>query len=139
MRALAAGGRADEATEALARLEATASLLGTAPVRASVAFHTGVVTSAAGDHGGARASFEDARDLFVRCHAPYDAALAQIELSRALAVLGEPEAADREAKAALRQLDELGATVAAERATAVLRQLAPPPGSAPPARLERRF
>lgn len=121
---LAAAGEAEEAAVALQQLENAASVVGTPPVLASVAFHTGLVSSAAGNTDRARTSFEDARDRFLRCQAPYDLAVTRIELSRALIALGEPAAAEREATAALRKLQELGATLAAERAQAVLGAIA---------------
>ena len=122
--ALSAAGDVEEATVALEQLSDMAARLGTPPVRASVAFHTGVVAAAAGNFGLARASFEDARDLFARCEAPYEAALTRIELSETLLGLGEPAAAEREVDVARRQLEVLGAGVAVERAKAVLRRLA---------------
>ena len=122
--ALAAAGDVEEAATALDQLMDMAARLGTPPVLASVAFHTGVVAAAAGDLGVARASFEDARDLFLRCEAPYEVALARIELSETLLGLGERVAAEQEVDVALRQLEVLGAGVAVERARAVLRRLA---------------
>lgn len=122
--ALAAAGEAEEAAVALQQLENAASVVGTPPVLASVAFHTGLVASAAHNADRARTSFEDARDRFLRCQAPYEVAVARIELGRTLIALGEPAAAEREATAALRKLQDLGATLAAERAQAVLGAIA---------------
>ena len=67
--ALAAAGDSEEAAEALGQLKTMAALVSTPPVLASVAFHTGLVAFAGGEPDLARASFEDARDLFVRCQA----------------------------------------------------------------------
>ena len=124
VRSLAATGETKEATLALEELADVASRLGTYPARASLAFHTGIVALCRGDLVGARTQLEDARDLFLRCRAPYDAALAGLELSRCLAELGEPGAADGAARDALRQFERVGAALGAGRANQQLHQLA---------------
>ncbi len=123
VRALSAAGDAEDAANALVQLESVASGVGTRPVAASFADHAGVVTRGGGNPSLAPTHFEDAETSSCGVRRPYDAGLARIELSRALLGVDDPVSADREASAALRQLDELAAVVAFERAKAILRQL----------------
>jgi RNA polymerase sigma factor (sigma-70 family) len=74
------------------------------------------MAAAAGDHDRARTLLEDAADGFQRSGAPFEAAVARVELATSLAGLGQAGEAEREAEAALARLLELGAVVEAERA-----------------------
>ena len=67
-----------------------------------------------------RSLLEDAVDRFCECGAPYETALARIELAKALAALERPDDAAREASAARDALLELGARVDADAAIALL-------------------
>ena len=124
IRCLADAGETEEAAVALQELQGVASRLGTAPARASVAFHAGVEAASRGDLLVARAQFEDSRDLFRRCRAPYDSAQASLELGRCLLKLDERAEADRAAREALREFERLGATHAANQTGQLLQQLA---------------
>jgi DNA-binding NarL/FixJ family response regulator len=79
-----------------------------------------MLTAAAGDHEGARPLLEDAVDRFERGVAPFEAAQARIELASSLVALGRLDAGEREARAALARLVELGADPQAERARKLL-------------------
>jgi LuxR family transcriptional regulator, maltose regulon positive regulatory protein len=114
--ARAAAGALPEAGEALAELRDVQRRTGTAPMRAYADLAEGVLIAAGGDHERARRLFEDAVDRFAVSDAPYERARAKIELAATLAALGRAEAADREARAALHVLDELGAEADAARA-----------------------
>lgn len=104
---------AAEALESLRRLEA---LAGTAPLRACADLADGLLATASGEHERARLLLEDAVAGFERGGAPFEAAEARVELAAALLALGRAASAEREARSALRALDELGARPTAERA-----------------------
>ena len=125
VRARAACGDLAGATAALATLRETERLAGTAALRACVDRTEGVLLAAGGDHEHARLRLEDAVDCFQRCRAPFEAGQARIELAISLAGLGQPEAAKREAAAALQRLEELGAAGEAGRAKRLLDALVP--------------
>lgn len=114
--ARAAAGALQDAGEALAELRDVQRRTGTAPMRACADLADGVLAAAGADHERARLLLEDAVDRFAASGAPYELARAKIELAATLAALGRGEAADREAGAALRLLDELGAGTEAARA-----------------------
>ena len=78
------------------------------------------VAAARGDHDEARRAAEDAVDRLSDGGAPYDAAVARLELARALAALGRPEAAAAEARAARDAFAALGAERELARADALL-------------------
>jgi LuxR family maltose regulon positive regulatory protein len=111
-----AGGELEAAGDALAALRDVERRAGTAPLRACADLAEGVLAAAAGDHESARVLLEDAVDRFAASGAPYELARARIELAATFASLGRYEAADREAAAALRALDELMAEADAARA-----------------------
>jgi len=113
-------GRLDEAQEALAELRELEKLVGTAPLRAGTDVAEGALAVATGEPEHARSLLEDAVDRFCECGAPYETALARIELAKALAALERPDDAAREASAARDALLELGARVDADVAIALL-------------------
>ena len=101
VRARAALGELDAAAEACAELEHVAAELGTPYLRGRAQLAAGRLAAARGDHEEARRAFEDAVDLLVESAAAYEAALARLELSGALAALGrdQPAAAEEQAGA----------------------------------------
>jgi LuxR family maltose regulon positive regulatory protein len=122
IRSRAARGELDQARGALAELRDVASHVATAPLMAAADLEDGVLAAAAGEHERARTLLEDAVDGFERAGGPYDAALARIELAAALAALGRPADAAREAASAATSLDELGAATEADRARRAMRR-----------------
>jgi LuxR family transcriptional regulator, maltose regulon positive regulatory protein len=109
-------GELDEAASALEALREVERLVGTGPLRASADLVDGMLAGAGGDHESARPLLEDAVDRFERSGAPFEAALARIELATSLLALGRTDAAEGEAAAALDSLLELGADTEAARA-----------------------
>lgn len=115
-----ARGELEEAASALAALREIERLVRTPPLRASADLAEGMLEAARGDHYRARTLLEDAVDSFERSGAPFEAALAGIELATTLAALGRTDPAEREAAAALKCLLELEANAEAERARRIL-------------------
>lgn len=113
-----ARGELDDAASALATLREIERLVGTPPLRAAADLAEGMLEAARGDHDRARVLLEDAIDRFQSSGAPFETALARIELAASLAALGRTDTAEREAAAALECLLELGAD--AERARRIL-------------------
>jgi LuxR family transcriptional regulator, maltose regulon positive regulatory protein len=126
-----ARGELDEAASALAALREIEQLVGTPPLRACADLAEGMLEAARGDHDRARVLLEDAVDRFQRSGAPFEAALAKIELATSLLALGRMGPAKREADAALDCLLELGASAEAERARRILEASARDDGSSP--------
>jgi ATP/maltotriose-dependent transcriptional regulator MalT len=120
VRVHAAHGALDRAGEALAGLVDAAGQIGTLPLSGSVRFAQGIVSRAEGDDDAARQAFEDAIDLFSRSGAPYETALARLELAETLATLARTTAAVVEGQAALEAFQCLGADGAARRASELL-------------------
>jgi LuxR family maltose regulon positive regulatory protein len=119
-RALAALGEPQAAGPYVDELDAIAATVATMPLRASASLAAGVVAAAAGEHETARRRLEDAIELFARGGAPFETAHARLELADVLATMGREDEAAREAAAALRRCDELGAAGQGARARAVL-------------------
>ena len=115
-------GRLGEAETALEELRALEQVVGTVPMRACTDVAEGLLAAARGEHEHARSLLEDAVDRFGDCGAPYETALARIELARVLTALGRPTDAAREATAARECLLELGAEADARAALALLEQ-----------------
>jgi LuxR family transcriptional regulator, maltose regulon positive regulatory protein len=115
-----ARGELDEAASALAVLREVERLVGTPPLRASADLAEGMLEAARGEHDRARTLLEDAVDRFQRSGAPFEGALARIELATTLGALGRADPAEREGAAALECLLELGANAEAERARRIL-------------------
>jgi DNA-binding NarL/FixJ family response regulator len=122
-RALAALGEPGSAAPHVEELESIAAAVPTLPLRASASFAAGVVAAAAGDAATARRRLEDAIELFATGGAPFETAHARLELADVLASTGREEDAAREAAAALRRADELGAATQSARARALLGRL----------------
>jgi DNA-binding CsgD family transcriptional regulator len=130
-RARAESGELERAGEALGELEQIVERLGTPYLRGRARLVAGEVAELSADHERARRTLEDALDLFAESAAPYEAALARLALSRALAALGRDDAAAAEAQAAGEAFARLGAARDVSRTGAVapdagaLRELTP--------------
>jgi LuxR family maltose regulon positive regulatory protein len=120
--ARAVEGDLARAREALAELAAVSEIIGTAHLLASTRFAEGVVAAAARDHARARDAFEHAVELFGRSRSPFERARSHRSLAQVLLALGQREAAAREARAALRETEALGAELERERARNVLEE-----------------
>jgi DNA-binding CsgD family transcriptional regulator/tetratricopeptide (TPR) repeat protein len=116
VRARAALGDGVGAAAALAGLWQIVERLHTPYLRARAHLVAGELAAASGDHELARQECEDAVDCFVAGSAPYETALARVELAGALAALGEQKRADAEAMAARETFARLGAQRDLERA-----------------------
>jgi DNA-binding NarL/FixJ family response regulator len=79
-----------------------------------------MLAGAGGNHERARPLLEDAVDRFGRSGAPFETALARIELATSLLAAGRTDAAEDEAAAALDSLVGLGADTEAGRARRLL-------------------
>ena len=123
VRARAALGELDAAADAHAELEHTAAELGTPYVEGRARLAAGRLAAVRGDHESARRAFEDAVDLLVEAAAAYEAALARLELSGALAALGRDQPAAAEEEAGRAALAVLGVREPTRVATAERRAL----------------
>jgi DNA-binding NarL/FixJ family response regulator len=108
-RARASLGDEPEARLALAELEQIAERLDTPYLRGRARRVAGELAAAGGDHETARQACEDAVDCFAVGSAPYEAAVARVELAGALRALGRVERAETEARAAQETFAALGA------------------------------
>jgi DNA-binding NarL/FixJ family response regulator len=115
--------RGDEAgaTNALERLTAVATESGDERAAAFAALATGRVRAVQADED-ASSHLQTALRAFSALDLPLEAAGAQLELARSL-VEAAPEAAQTEARAALRTFERIGATWDADAAAALLRRL----------------
>ena len=120
--ALVMHGKHAQAEAVLAELHTVAARIATKPMLASARFAAGVVAVAIADHAAARSCFEDAVELWTRSGAPYETALARIELAQSLLALGRAESAAEHVRDALDTFERLGAAPDAERAADLLRQ-----------------
>ena len=102
-----AGARA-----ALAELAAVTEVVNSEPLRAALAFASGVVDAESGQLGSARALLEDAVDHYERCAMPSETAHARLALARVLRGLAQDKAAEREERQAAQALERLGASPA---------------------------
>ncbi len=109
VRAEARRGHVADATRALADVEQIAAALASPSAAATVLFGRSATQEATGDLDGARASLEDAADIFERGGAPYEAARARIDLAQVLDGLGRPADAVRERARGEQALRELRA------------------------------
>lgn len=123
VRVWVASGALDQAESSVAELEATATAVGTAPLKASANLARGSVSAAAGDLHAARRSFEDAIDLFAQCGAPFDTARARIELARIQIDSDRRTEAELEAKTAHDAFSRLGAINELRRAAPIFGRL----------------
>jgi DNA-binding NarL/FixJ family response regulator len=108
---LALGDRVD-AEVATEELEEVAAGAGTKPLTAAAQLARGRV-EAEHDPEHARASLEDAADLFTESGVRYEAAQARLELAAVLRTLGNDQAAAASERAGRSELAKLGAAVAA--------------------------
>ncbi|QZY29733.1 LuxR family transcriptional regulator [Nocardioides coralli] len=120
VRARVASGDLAGARDALGSLQEVSRLIGTEPVLAAADAARGVVDAAAGEHESGRRLLEDAVDRFDRLGAPYEAAVARLDLATTLTALGRGHEAHREAEAACAVLVGLGAEAEARRARDLL-------------------
>ena len=126
IRARLAAGDLIAAKTALAELTAIASIVSTVPLTAASSLASGRVALAEGDEDSAQRSCEDAVDGYLKSGAPFELALARMELARVLAARGRVEDAKQEVHRALAALSELRAEFEISRARAVLTSLEPP-------------
>jgi ATP/maltotriose-dependent transcriptional regulator MalT len=101
---------APAARRAADELEATAHMVGTAPLRAAALLARGRLDAEAALEA-ARSSLEDAVDLFAECGARYEAAHARLELAAVLRALGRSRDAATAEADARHALAALGARV----------------------------
>jgi LuxR family transcriptional regulator, maltose regulon positive regulatory protein len=116
-------GELDRARIAHAELAAIAEAVVTDSLRAAERSAGGRVALAEEDFDGARAAFEDAIDLYLRCAAPFEAARTRLELAQALAAQDRAAAGLEEALAARTSLEQLGAERAAAEADRLVARL----------------
>jgi DNA-binding CsgD family transcriptional regulator/tetratricopeptide (TPR) repeat protein len=121
-------GELDRAAERCAELEHLAGELATPYMQGRAQLAAGELAAARGDLEQARCDFEDAIDHLTEAAAVHDAALARLQLARALAELGRTERAQHEARAARDVFAGLGATRDVERAEAPLPDAGPSRG-----------
>jgi ATP/maltotriose-dependent transcriptional regulator MalT len=103
-------GKLEAASSAGAELEGIAERVGTPYLRGRARMVAGELAHHEGDQEEARRALEDALDLFGESAAPYEAGLARLALSRTLAALGRPDAAEAELQAAREAFAKLGVT-----------------------------
>ena len=126
-------GRTDEATQAVAELQAIADEARTGPLRALASVAAGLASARAGDPKSARRHLEDAVDLFKESGTPFETGRARVELARVMGALGRSEAAVDEIRRAIDDLTPLGARLELARAGAVLDALTTSPVAPAPA------
>lgn len=105
---------------AAAELEEIAEEFGTAAIRASAAYASGIVALLRGDPSEAVTRARDARRLWREIDAPYEAAISTVLLAEARTAMGESEAATLELEAARAAFERLGATPEMARMDALL-------------------
>jgi DNA-binding CsgD family transcriptional regulator/predicted negative regulator of RcsB-dependent stress response len=113
-------GKEDHVRATLERLGGLAERAGCEPIAARAARMVGAALVIAGDREAAVESLERALSLYARLGLPYEAARTHLLLARAFSA---PEAAVREARAALDSFELLGAARDADAAAALLRSL----------------
>jgi DNA-binding NarL/FixJ family response regulator len=97
----------------------------------------GIVDAATGDADAARASLEDAVDLYERSGLVFESAEARLELAHAYRAVGSIDRAVEQAERAHERFDALGASHAAGRASSLLASLRQE-GTSPPSPLSAR-
>lgn len=123
VRASVGAGDVEHARSALAELTVIADAFATPPLRASSSLCKGLVARVSGDVDAARRHLEDAVDGYLESGAPFEVGSARLELARALALSGRPDAARGEARRAFDLMTELRAERAADRARQFLQSL----------------
>ena len=108
-----ARGEVGDAEEALQELGAIAGIVRTDCLLALVSHARGRVALVSGDVAQAKVHLEDALDLYERNRLPFDAALARLDLARALYALGRRDPALAQARTARDVLRGLGAAAGA--------------------------
>jgi LuxR family maltose regulon positive regulatory protein len=140
-------GQRDEAAAVASRLSELASRVATPTIRAASCLALGLLASDAGACEEARRHFEDAVDLFLGAHAPFEAGRARLDLGECLLRLGRAGSAQREARAALEIFQRLGSMHETAKAQGLLARrgakadrppLAIPASAAPGAELSPR-
>jgi class 3 adenylate cyclase len=116
IRAAIEAGDLDHAREALVELGELATACDTAALRAEHEIAAGRLDLASGDAGAAIPRFSEGRRLWSEIGAPYESAVARIELARARFELGQQQAAENDAGAALTVFERIGAHFEAARA-----------------------
>jgi class 3 adenylate cyclase len=106
----------DYAREALTELAELATACDTAALRAEHETAAGRLELADGDAASSVPRFREARRLWGKTASPYEGAVARIELARAQFELGQREAAENDAEAALAVFERIGARFEAARA-----------------------
>jgi LuxR family maltose regulon positive regulatory protein len=96
----------------LAELATVSEGVHSEPLRAALAFASGVVDAHSGQLESARALLEDAVDHYERCAMPSQSAHARVALAAVLHRLGQDKAAEREEGQAAQTLERLGAAPA---------------------------
>jgi DNA-binding CsgD family transcriptional regulator len=120
---LVACGDLDRAREGSGELGSLAAAFGCVSMEAMAAQASGAVELACGDPSGALPYLRKAHQLWTRAEAPYERALVQLLMGRALAAVGDLESSRRELEAARTTFRRLGADPAADDASQLL---APP-------------
>ena len=112
----------EAARDALAELEALATLYGSDALTATAAWARGLVDLAGGDPSAAVSPLREAVRRWHALDAPYEAARARAALGEAYQAAGDDDSAALELEAASAIFERLGAAAAAQRATALLRR-----------------
>jgi DNA-binding CsgD family transcriptional regulator len=111
---------------ALDELRSIAADAQTPPLRASASLGAGLIAFAAGEFNRARTDLEDAVDLFEQSSAPFEVALARLDLASVMEKLGRVDAAAGEVGRAIDLLLRLDARLEATRAQALRDRLLSP-------------
>jgi ATP/maltotriose-dependent transcriptional regulator MalT len=133
LRACLEQGRADEAAQAAAELQAIAGEARTGPLLALASLAAGLVAARSGHPKSARKHLEDAVDLFKESGAPFETGRTRVELARVMEALGRREAALAEARRAIEELTPLSASLELARARALIEALTASPAARPAA------
>jgi class 3 adenylate cyclase len=120
-----AAGDVETAASTAAELDSVVSEYETASLQAVAAGVRGAVRLAKGDAAGALPELRNAQQAWRQIEAPHEVAELCLLLARAHQALGDEDAALMEARAARDTFERLGARPAAERAAALLGDLAP--------------
>jgi LuxR family maltose regulon positive regulatory protein len=123
-RAYVACRRFDDARHMIDQLAPLSEMVGTEPLRASLAAARGVLLAALGERGEARHALEEAIALYETGEERYELARTRMELARVLSALGKRAPAMTEASAAAEMFGQMGAALQARNAAALERMLA---------------
>jgi class 3 adenylate cyclase len=120
-----ADGEVETAASAADELESIVGEYETASLQAMAAAVRGAVQLAEGDAAGALPNLRRAQQTWRQIDAPYEVAELRLQLAQAHRATGDDDSALMEARAARDTFERLGARMAAERAAALLGELAP--------------